>query len=363
MGMRSGGRLRRRRKRRRSDNPQRWQPNRTSHMAIRRTHFSPIFVRPSSGAFILGIASYRACTCFPHAEYNLANGTDSEMTLSAKVLSVINMKGGVGKTTVSAHVMRALYYRRQKRVLLVDMDAQFNLTQAILKQIDYDNILVAGSTVIKCFEPLPTNDFFQVKHTDKSPPLASEISHRLRANRKGEIARLDLVPGSFDLMKYSMIDDAIQLKYASNYFKRFISQARQEYDLIVLDCNPSSSFVTKCALDNSTHALSPVRLDRFSILGVGMVNQLFDHLKLTLDHMILVNGVRRSQPLTSIEMDLRAHPKFGPRVLINRLVDTKLLSAEPTYTGFATDRKGPYSGVLKREINAMVDEISNRIGL
>jgi len=47
------------------------------------------------------------------------------------VLSILNMKGGVGKTTVSAHVMRVLYHRYQKRILLVDLDPQFNLTQAL----------------------------------------------------------------------------------------------------------------------------------------------------------------------------------------------------------------------------------------
>ncbi|GBQ46858.1 ParA family protein [Acetobacter ghanensis] len=283
--------------------------------------------------------------------------------MPAPVVSILNMKGGVGKTTVSAHVMRVLYHRMKKKVLLIDLDAQFNLTQSVLTQDEYDTILNSKKTVLKCFEPSPSSDFFQVKHSDNPPPNSNDISRILRKFGNGDTARLDMIPGAFDLMKYSMIDDARQLKYASDYMKRFMSQARQQYDLIVLDCNPSSSFVTKCALENSTHVISPIKLDKFSILGVGMVDELFTHLNLNLSHMILINDVKRSNPMSQIELELRAHPKFGPNILINRLFHSKLLSAEPTYTGFATDRKGPYSSVLRQEISRLSQEISDRLGI
>lgn len=279
------------------------------------------------------------------------------------VLSILNMKGGVGKTTISAHVMRVLYHRMKKKVLLIDLDAQFNLTQSILTQEQYDAILTDGHTVLSCFEPLPSNDFFKVKHSDQPPPNADEICEPLRKIGNGSASRLDLIPGSFDLMKYSLIDDPKQLTYASNYLKRFISKARGQYDLIILDCNPSSSFVTKCALENSTHVLSPVKPDKFSILGVGMVDRLFEHLNLNLSHMILVNGVGRYEPKTQVEIELRAHAKYGSKVLLNRLVHSKHLAADPSYTGFATDRGGPYSSVVRKEIGKIAQEISDRVGI
>jgi len=131
-------------------------------------------------------------------------------------------------------------------------------------------------------------------------------------------------------MKYSLIDNAIQLRHAAKYFKRFISQARQSYELVVIDCNPSSSFVTKCALESSTHVISPVKLDKFSILGVGIVNDLFDYLDLTPTHSILINGIKRCDPMSQLEIELRGHAKYGARVLANRLVQSTLLSADPS---------------------------------
>lgn len=278
------------------------------------------------------------------------------------VLSILNMKGGVGKTTVSAHVFRVLYHRYQKRVLLIDLDPQFNLTQALLTQEDYDTILDGKKTVMSAFEPQPSNDFFKVKATKDAPPLASTLIKRLRQIGKGDKAKLDILPGAFDMMKYTMIDDNAQLKKAYDHFKWFISNAKNEYDLIVLDCNPSSSFVTRCALDNSTHVLSPVRPDKFSILGVGMVDKLFYHLGISPHHMTLINGVKRTAPASIVELDLRAHHKFGKTVITQRLPVSAYLEAHASYTGFATDRKGPHSSVLRGEIGKIAEEIAVRLG-
>ncbi|MEO9462827.1 MAG: ParA family protein [Marinomonas sp.] len=283
--------------------------------------------------------------------------------MPAPVLSILNMKGGVGKTTISAHVIRVLYHRHQKRVLLIDLDPQFNLTQAVLTQEDYDKIVDEKSTVMAAFEPQPSNDFFQVQSSKEPPPEAKNLAKRLRKIGKGEKAALDILPGSFDLMKYTMIDDAAQLKIAADHFKWFISNARDEYDLIVLDCNPSSSFVTKCALENSTSVLSPVKPDKFSILGVGMVDRLFEHLGIAPIHMTLINGVRRHDPVSVVELELRAHEKFGQTVLNQRLPVSTHLEANASYTGFATDRGGPYSGVLRTEIGLIAREIVDRLGV
>lgn len=285
--------------------------------------------------------------------------------MSAPVVSILNMKGGVGKTTISAHVMRVLYHHMLKKVLLIDLDAQFNLTQSIQTEAQYENILQNGHTIISGFEPLPSGDFFKIRKSSDPPPSAQEIAVRLRSvGRRGSVqAQLDLIPGSFDLMKYSMIDDPIHLKRASSYFERFISQARKEYDLVVVDCNPSSSFVTKCALENSSHVISPVKLDKFSLLGVGLVDRLFEHLKLNLEHMILVNGIRRRDRISQIELELRAHEKYGPRVLRHRLVQSSLLAADPDYTGFATDKRRPYSAQLRYELHDISQEICERLGI
>ncbi|MEQ8604348.1 MAG: ParA family protein [Marivibrio sp.] len=280
-----------------------------------------------------------------------------------KVVSVLNMKGGVGKTTISAHVFRNFYFRRRKNVLLIDMDAQFNLTQAVIGRDQYEELVDEQRTILRCFEPAPADDFFKVKKSDSPPPDSTEIAKTLKRIKGGIPCRIDLIVGDFTLVKYSLIDDPQQLNVASTFFKRFINECKKRYDLIVLDCNPSSSFVTKCALENSDAILSPVRPDRYSVLGIELVNKLLAHLKIAPPHYTVINGVQRGSSPSSAEAELRAHPIYGPNVLYERLVYSRLLAADPQYTGFATDKKVSWSGVLRREINALCDEIGTQLGV
>jgi chromosome partitioning protein len=289
---------------------------------------------------------------------NWAEG--GEMT--AKVLSVLNMKGGVGKTTFSAHAMRVFYLNRRKNVLLLDLDAQYNLTQSVINQLQYDKLKEQGKTVISCFEPAPSDDFFSVKKTDKAPALAEEISITLKKTY-GNLYRLDLIAGDFQIVKYSLIDDPVQLKSSLKYFKRFISRAKADYDLIVFDCNPSSSFITKCALETSDFVISPVKPDKYSVIGVSLVDQLIGHLGLSPAHLILMNGTKRSEPPTSVENELRAHPKFGPNVLASHIHHSTLLHADQSYTGFATDKRKSWSGTVRNELGKLAAELGLRLGL
>jgi Mrp family chromosome partitioning ATPase len=86
------------------------------------------------------------------------------------VISVLNMKGGVGKTTVSAHVMRVLYHVRAKKVLLIDLDPQFNLSQCLLTRATYDALKRSDRTVFTAMEPPPSVGLFDVATTDSPPP-------------------------------------------------------------------------------------------------------------------------------------------------------------------------------------------------
>lgn len=152
----------------------------------------------------------------------------------APVVSILNMKGGVGKTTVAAHIFRVLYHRHEVPTLLIDLDPQFNLTQCVVSKKKYEGVEKTPNTIMSAFEPQPSNDFFEIKTTNNAPPSASSIAMRLRSTAK---VHLDLLPGHFDLIKYSLIDDHEQLKASLTYFKRFIAKARDEYGLIVIDCD------------------------------------------------------------------------------------------------------------------------------
>lgn len=294
-----------------------------------------------------------------------------ETTLSAKkvklcpVVAVLNMKGGVGKTTISAHVFRHLYSHLRKKALLIDLDPQFNLTQAIMSQAAYENLKASGRTIFSVMEDAPSPSIFNVNSNLGPPPALEDVSVKLRhfSGSNPEI-NLRLIPGDFDLVKYSMIGDGKILDPVRNRFSKFIESVRQERDLVCIDCNPSSSFMTICALQVATHVLVPVRPDRYSMLGLEILNRFIDNLpqlKKKPELIVLLNGVTPTKYDPTVENALRSHPVFGPVTLANSLHVSKVLEATVDYTGFATDKKGAWR--VTPRITSIVNELKTALGL
>lgn len=285
------------------------------------------------------------------------------------VVAVLNMKGGVGKTTLSATLFRKLFQRKRIGTLLVDLDPQFNLTQALFTRSAYDELKKEGKTILAAMEPPSEVGLFEIKTSTLPPPKASELVETFYYFPKSNpIKNLSIVPGDFGLVKYSLMDDNKKLKAVKSRFLKFIDSAKDEYGLICIDCNPSSSFLTLCALHACTHILVPVRPDRYSILGLEMLNQFVKSLPTISpkpEFIIVENGVPRSgnANFSLVDTELRGHPDFGGKTLVNVIKESGLLKAKTNYTGFATDRSVPWSATLGREVDLVVDELALKLGV
>lgn len=287
----------------------------------------------------------------------------------APVVSVLNMKGGVGKTTITAHVFRELYLLQQKNVLLVDFDPQFNLTQTLLREAVYEKAKLDRKTILSVLENPATASLYTTSTSVAQPPVPEDVAMLMKQLKNSDgkvVARLDLLAGDFSLVKYSLIDDKGVLAEAKRRFKDFIDTVRKEYDLICIDCNPSSSFLTTCALCVSSHVLIPVRPDRYSMLGLRLLDDFLDGLvglPAKPKKVIVLNGVITNHYDPTVENELRSDPSYGPLTMGTHLTTTKLLEAKPTYTGFATDRRVPHSAALKKRIRALSTELAAALGL
>ncbi|MCK1283441.1 ParA family protein [Bradyrhizobium sp. 44] len=285
------------------------------------------------------------------------------------VVAVLNMKGGVGKTTLSANIFRVLFERRQVRTLLLDLDPQFNLTQALFTRSSYDELKKHNRTILPVMEPASTVGLFDVATSTIPAPSAASLTVSLRHFVKYPNIKLDVIPGDFGLVKYSLMNDSKKLDKVRDRFLRFIEAEKENYGIICIDCNPSSSFLTLCALHACTHILAPVRPDRFSMLGLEILSQFVESLPsiATKPQLFAVlNGVRRGgkdSVATAVEAELRAHPTFASRTLINVVPETGVLKAKTDYTGFATDKKGGWSKTVRAEVSLVADELAKKLGL
>lgn len=287
------------------------------------------------------------------------------MQKTAPVVAVLNMKGGVGKTTVSAHVMRVLYLKLLKRTVLIDFDPQFNLTQTVVSQALYEKLKQANQTILSVMEAAPQTSLFNVTLNSSPPPALADVSIVMK-KVQGGAAELRLVPGDFGLVKYSLIDDLKALAPVRARFKQFVAEAQEAMDLVCIDCNPSSSFMTVCALEVATHLLVPVRPDRFSVLGLELLDKFVSGLPTLIKKpklLVLLNGIPRSNYDPTVENILRSHPDFGARTLSTPLYHSAILAANPSYTGFATDKAVPNRHRVSANVEALAAEIGKELGL
>jgi chromosome partitioning protein len=285
--------------------------------------------------------------------------------MPAPVVAVLNLKGGVGKTTLAAHVFREVFSTKRISILLIDLDPQFNLSQQLLAESRYNTLQAENKTTLRLFEPAPTSDFFDVNMSAQEPPEPNVLANRLRSLVLDPNKIISLIAGTFELTKFSFIEDHAKLTHARNFFKRSISKARAMYDLVVLDLNPSSSFLTFCGLSVATDVLSPVRPDKFSVLGLNLVKRLIDHQLVNPKPRlhIVMNSVKRSEGITVPEREIRTADYFKDCILVNRVYQSGVLVARPDYTGFASERKVSNRRLISAELRAVGLELCERLGI
>jgi chromosome partitioning protein len=176
-------------------------------------------------------------------------------------IALLNMKGGVGKTTLAVNLAWYLHQYHQKNVLLVDLDPQFNATQYVMDYQTFEAHCKKAATIADLLIDQPKLDM-RLKKVKKNPRTA------LHAVRKTSGKRFDLFPAELGLAW--VVKNPAQMDYK---LERLLSQLRDDYDYVFVDCAPTDSVLTTMALSASDYLLIPMRPDRFSILGFANLNE------------------------------------------------------------------------------------------
>lgn len=231
------------------------------------------------------------------------------------VISIMNLKGGVGKTTVCAQVSGTLQARTGGRVLLIDFDPQYNLTQTFIPMEQADRRSSIDCSVISLFEKStlhygnassPAEDWSKLSVEPFNPPKPEKIALPLLTEEE-QNGRLDLITGQFELSKYAFAQDAFALEKVKANFLRTIDDLRGAYDLIMLDTNPNATFLTRCALETADRVLAPMHPDIYSLRGVKLLSKVVREQvseDMRPDLSILFNSVWRSEQ-SEFEADAR----------------------------------------------------------
>lgn len=259
----------------------------------------------------------------------------------APVLAFMNMKGGVGKTTLAAHLCGCVHEQEKKSVLLIDLDPQHNLSQLVVPIERLEHAWNGGRSVMSIFEPSQINGFpspgedLENIRTDGDLARPDQIAFPLKPAVRGA-PRFDMILGHFEVIKYTTPRSSEQCERLRQNFDDFIRQAQKSYDIVVIDINPGCSFLTDIALNAATHLISPVKPDRYSRRGLDMMDWLVDRvlrLKHSPQRLAIMNEVNR-QEQSDIEAIIRVSNR---KVLEARIAQSKLLRAGSMASPFADD--------------------------
>lgn len=177
----------------------------------------------------------------------------------AKIISVANHKGGVGKTTTTASVGSILATKGYK-VLLIDLDAQANLTSSLVK----------GNV---------TSSIYNAMTQESAMPIY----------RVHEKVVLDLVPASLEL---ALADLQLASRIArERILSSMLEEYKDKYDYIIIDCPPSLGLMTINAITASDYVIIPLVAEVLPFNGLTMISDFVANLKKQINPHVDILGI------------------------------------------------------------------------
>jgi chromosome partitioning protein len=191
-------------------------------------------------------------------------------------VSVINYKGGVGKTTTTANLAGELAWNGRK-VLLVDLDPQASLTFSFIRPEEWLADFAASRTIKRWFDALSEGSKFPLSDLIFTPPRTNQ--------RLADRGRIDLLPSHLGLINVDLelateLGGATLKQAKRKYLKvhRRLAEGLSElepdrYDVILIDCPPNFNIVTKNSIVASDSILIPAKADYLSTLGIDYLQK------------------------------------------------------------------------------------------
>lgn len=215
-----------------------------------------------------------------------------------KIISISNVKGGVGKTTTAAILASGLNARGNK-VLMIDSDPQTNLTM--------------------CFIPEPPDDTPSLYHVYTGDKTLDEVKNSIKLN-------LDLVIGDFELCNADIqFIKTGRLKLLHKALKKLES----EYDYIIIDTPPNLGILSLNAFLVSDYVIVPMAADSFSLKGVRLLKQTLDEVEEETESPIKVLGLLLTKytDRTNVAKLLEDSVNAAAKMLHTKVFDSRIRQA------------------------------------
>ena len=228
-----------------------------------------------------------------------------------EIISVINQKGGVGKTTTVINLAAGLS-KLKKKILVIDLDPQGNATTGLgLSNVDNSSDTIYG-----------------VLNGSK------EITQVIK---KTEFDNLDIVTSNVDLsgLEVETADDSNRAFILKDKLTAYLKNSSGSYDYVLIDCPPSLSLLTVMALVSSRSLLVPLQTEFFALEGLTQLMKTIERIKLNLNTDLKIRGIlltmydKRNKLSSQVEREARDY--FAEKVYSTVIPRNVRLSEAPSH--------------------------------
>jgi len=228
-----------------------------------------------------------------------------------EIISVINQKGGVGKTTTVINLAAGLS-KLKKKILVIDLDPQGNATTGLgLSNVDNSSDTIYG-----------------VLNGSK------EITQVIK---KTQFDNLDIVTSNVDLsgLEVETADDSNRAFILKDKLTAYLKNSSGSYDYVLIDCPPSLSLLTVMALVSSRSLLVPLQTEFFALEGLTQLMKTIERIKLNLNTDLKIRGIlltmydKRNKLSSQVEREARDY--FAEKVYSTVIPRNVRLSEAPSH--------------------------------
>jgi chromosome partitioning protein len=226
--------------------------------------------------------------------------------MQTKIFSVVNQKGGVGKTTTAINLATA-FAMNNNRVLLIDLDPQGNTSTGLGVEIQQRQKTI--------YEVL----IGEIDINDAIIPT--------------KIKNLKIITSTVDLSAFDI--EVVNFKNREFLFHKKIQDIIKNFDIIIIDCPPSLGLLTINALVASNGVLIPMQCEFFSLEGLSHLLTSIDLIKENFNSELNISGIiltmhdKRNKLTEQVEKDVRSF--LGCKVYKNHIPRNVKLSEAPSY--------------------------------